>query len=62
MAKKKHKVQINYKSGNSMVLVCRDFHVSIKNGAKNFTWTPVNSNKTVMWMNLDEVESVWQLK
>lgn len=50
-------IQVNYKSGNSMQFWVYSFN--IKDG--EWTWRSIGDSKPVL-LNVDEVESVWQLR
>lgn len=60
-AAEKLKIQINYKSGISMVIECDEFTVTRNklNGARGFEW--VGAVPDPMLLNANEVESVWAL-
>ena len=52
-------VQVNYKSGNSQRFFVDNFH--IKWGSiKEVTWNSI-SHCRPLFLNLDEIESVWQI-
>ncbi|QRY51805.1 hypothetical protein [Mycolicibacterium septicum] len=54
------KIQINYKSGQSMVVECVEFSMFKNyNGAKSAEWTDMVPKPLLF--NVGEVESVWEL-
>lgn len=55
----RHRVQINYRSGQSMVIECDSFSATKKGGIATFEW--VAAVPTPLYMGADYIESVWQL-
>ncbi len=53
----KYLIEINYKSGIQKQFWVYDFKA--KNGT--WTWTSVHEDNKPVIMNVDEVESVWQI-
>lgn len=57
---KKSKVQINYKSGTSMVVECEDFGLKrIGGDLTSVNWDSCKPNP--MFIGVDDIESVWEL-
>lgn len=54
---KKPRVQINYKSGTSLVFECDSFR--IKGTGRSFEWE--NAVPRPLLLGADEIESVWEL-
>lgn len=57
MFRTKFLIQVNYKSGISMQFWAYKF--SIVDG--EWSWSSVNPNRPLL-LNIDEVESVWQMR
>jgi hypothetical protein len=57
----KSRVQINYRSGISMVVECDEFTISRSkfNNAKSIEWAGAEPDP--MWLGIEDIESVWQL-
>lgn len=56
----KSKVQINYRSGISMVIECTDFTITRGiTGLKSYEWE--NAEPNPILIGADDIESVWQL-
>lgn len=54
-------IQINYKSGISMKAWFYEFNLEYENGAvRKVKYVPVK--KSSLFMNIDEIESVWKIK
>jgi hypothetical protein len=51
------KVQINYKSGHSMVITCDEFEVE----GRGFSYFWKNAKPRPLQFGADDVESVWEL-
>jgi hypothetical protein len=56
---KKSQVQINYRSGISMVVECDDFTISGPKGMRKIEW--VDAEPRPMILGIEDIESVWQL-
>lgn len=58
------KIQVNYKSGQSVVLDgVTKFRVTVKGDVRSFDWEIDSKGKMVpLFFNADEVESVWELR
>lgn len=54
------KIQINYKSGISMIMKCTTFDVTIAGERRDLKWTRVGGNRP-LFMNVDDVESIYQI-
>lgn len=60
MRNEKARVQINYKSGISMVFECDDFKITQRPiGGKSYEWEGAEPDP--MLLGVDDIESVWQL-
>lgn len=57
--KKKVRIQINYKSGISMVIECDEFRIRNTATGRCYEWESAEPNP--MHLGADSVESVWQL-
>ena len=57
----RHKIQINYKSGQSMTVTVEEFAVSRNsvNGELKVTWKSMQP--ATLMLGVDDIESVWQL-
>ena len=55
--KRKHTVQINYRSGQSMIVKCVDFRIT--DGGRTYEWEDMQPRP--MQLNVDAIESVWLL-
>jgi hypothetical protein len=55
----KPKVQINYKSGLSMIMECDNFKISRVSSGISFEWE--NGIPNPMLIGVDDIESVWEL-
>jgi len=53
-----YKIRVNYKSGIQEEFWVKEF--SIKND--NWKWVSFDIIKSPIYMNVDEIESVWQLE
>lgn len=53
------KVQINYKSGISMVVKCDEFTIKRGGLGKSFEWE--NMSPRPLLIGIEDVESVWEL-
>lgn len=52
-------VLVNYKSGRQVEFECDKFDITGQGG--RFSWTPAEDSEVVpIWLNIAEVESVWQ--
>lgn len=58
---RRHKVQINYQSGRSVVITCRDFTVN-RRGSKIASVEWENAKPDALHMGIDDIESIWQLR
>lgn len=57
----KSRVQINYKSGLSMVIECDEFKITRSgSGPKSYAWA--DANPRPMLLGADDIESVWELQ
>ncbi|OMC55421.1 hypothetical protein A5747_13610 [Mycobacterium sp. IS-836] len=55
----KHTVQINYRSGKSMVVSCESFKFKYNgSGLTSAEWEGMNPDP--LYLNLDDIESIWQ--
>lgn len=59
MFRKKYLLEINYKSGTRKRFWVYTY--TIRNGLQSVEWTSVDEHKPVT-MNVDEVESIWQIR
>jgi hypothetical protein len=61
MVKKRPKVQVNYKSGISIVFECDKFTAkrNLASGLSEVEWA--NAVPDPLFINIDEIESIWQL-
>ena len=60
--KRKSRVQINYKSGQSVVIDCNDFKVSwsqVTGEVTKLTWSDASPNP--LMAGLSSIESIWEL-
>lgn len=58
---KTYRVQINYKSGQSVAITCKNFKVAFSplGGVSRVTWDA--ANPTPLFVGVDEIESIWEL-
>ena len=63
MGKKNSVVRINYKSGHSEEFPVMEFTFTVDgNNDRKATWQPVDGGQRPIFMNLDEIESIWQVQ
>jgi hypothetical protein len=54
------RVQINYKSGQSIVVKCKEFSCKYRGSTLvELKWEGINSNP--LYIGIDDIESVWEL-
>ena len=61
MADDRSRVQVNYKSGHSMIIECDDFTIKVNriDGRKSIEWD--NAQPRPMLLGVEYIESVWEL-
>ena len=60
---RKYKVQVNYKSGISMVFWVKKFDIEIdKNGKRTVTWEASDPRDNAIYIGVDNIESVWEVR
>lgn len=62
MAKGKSEVQINYRSGSSVTVMCDSFAVERNNATGHLKIEWENAVPRPLLMGVDDIESVWELR
>ncbi len=59
MSKRPYKVLVIYKSGARVEFKCSEFSIKVGGGTRSATWKDAKPNP--LFLNVDDIESVWEV-